>query len=366
VTVSVAHSPGPTGPQLSKRALGFAGIAACGLAALLLDLAGAPHTLIVALSAAAIGGIAWIIGLATEQLGVSAGPKVSGVLNVAFGNAAEVVITIFALRQGLSTLVKASITGSILSNVLLVLGLSMLTGGLKHGEQRFSRTVAGLNAAMLTIAMIGLIVPAVFAQSLPAPNHDRVEQLSTGIAIVLMITYLLSLIFFFRTPSAGGETSARAEEAEWSVWRAVGVLGVAAVALTVLAELMVGALEPSLKTWGISEAFAGLILVPLIGNASESLVAVQLALRNDMEFSMVVSLGASLQVALFVAPLLIFVSLIIAKPLDLIFTPLEIVTVALSTIIVTVIANDGRSNWLEGAQLIAVYAIVALAFWFYP
>lgn len=332
----------------------------------MLDAAGVSPTAIVLLSAAAIGGLAWMVGLATEQLGAATGPKVSGVLNVAFGNAAEIVITIFALRQGLSTLVKASITGSILSNMLLVLGLSMLTGGLRHGMQRFSQTVAGLNAAMLTLAVIGLIVPAVFVQTLPSANPKAVEHLSVGIGIVLMATYLLSLVFFFQTPEAGGETSAQAEAPEWGVGRSIAVLAVAAVGLTVLSEVLVGALEPSLHSWGITEAFAGLILVPIIGNASESLVAVQLALRDDMEFSMVVSLGASLQVALFVAPLLIFVSHLFAKPLDLIFTPLEIITVALSALIVTIIANDGRSHWLEGAQLLAVYAIVALAFWFYP
>jgi len=355
-----------TAARLSPRTAGFALTAALGLLSLVLDAAGAAPTLIVVLCAAAIGGLAWIVGLATEQLGAATGPKVSGVLNVAFGNAAEIVITIFALRAGLLTLVKASITGSILSNLLLVLGLSMLSGGLRHGVQRFSQTVAGLNAAMLTLAVIGLIVPAVFAQSLPEQNAHAVEHLSIGIGIVLMLTYFLSLIFFFQTPEAGGETSARAEPLEWGIKHSIGVLAVVATALTVLSELLVSALEPSLHTWGISEAFAGLILVPLIGNASESLVSVQLALRNDMEFSMVVSLGASLQVALFVAPLLIFVSYLFSAPLDLVFTPLEIITVALGTVIVTIIANDGRSNWLEGAQLIAVYVIVALAFWFYP
>ncbi|HZQ35993.1 MAG TPA: calcium/proton exchanger [Dehalococcoidia bacterium] len=351
---------------LSPRLAGFAGTGGLGVLALVLDVAGVSPSLIVLLSAAAIGGLAWIVGLATEQLGAATGPKISGVLNVAFGNAAEIVITIFALRQGLSTLVKASITGSILSNMLLVLGLSMLTGGLRHGMQRFSQTVAGLNAAMLTLAVIGLIVPAVFAQTLPVGDPNAVEHLSIGIGVVLMVTYLLSLVFFFQTPEAGGETSAKAEAPDWGIGRSIVVLAIAAVGLTVLSEVLVGALEPSLESWGITEAFAGLILVPLIGNASESLVAVQLALRNDMEFSMVVSLGASLQVALFVAPLLIFISELFSKPLDLVFTPLEIITVALSAVIVNIIANDGRSHWFEGAQLLAVYAIVALAFWFYP
>jgi len=366
--VSTETNPGrrSSGLAVTPRRIGFVLTPAFGALAAILAFISAPPTLIVACSAVAIAGLAWIIGLATEQLGVSTGPKVSGLLNVAFGNAAEIVITLFALRQGLLTLVKASITGSILSNLLLVLGVSMLGGGLKHGTQRFSRTVAGTNAAMLMIAVIGLIVPAVFAQSLPQADPGAVIRLSTGISAILVITYGLSLIFFFRTPGTGGETSANAERASWDVRHAVAVLALAAIGLTVLSELLVGAIEPALKTWHLSEAFVGLILVPILGNASESLVSMQLALRNDMEFSMVISLGASLQVALFVAPLLVFAAHFFGTPLNLVFTPLEIVTVALGVLIVTIIANDGQSNWLEGAQLVAVYGIVALAFWFYP
>lgn len=344
----------------------YAATAVAAAASLLIKLLGGAPTLVFVFSAVALGGLAWITGLATEHLGTSVGPKISGVLNVAFGNAAEIVITLFALHQGLFTLVKASITGSILGNLLLVLGLSMVLGGARHGEQRFSRTVAGMNASMLTIAVIGLIVPAVFANSLPHADRSAVIHLSTGISFVLIVTYMLSLIYFFRTPRAGGETSARAERPAWSISHSVAILAMAAIGLTVLSEILVGAIEPALSQWHLSEAFVGLILIPIIGNAAESLVSVQLAARNNMEFSMVISLGSSLQVALFVAPLLVFISHLFGTPLDLVFTPLEIITVSLGVLIVTIIANDGRSNWLEGAQLMAVYAIVALAFWFYP
>jgi Ca2+:H+ antiporter len=173
-------------------------------------------------------------------------------------------------------------------------------------------------------------------------------------------------VFFFRTPRAGGETSSHAEAPIWTVPHSIAVLLAAAAGLTVLSEILVGSIEPVLKQWNLSEAFVGLILVPIVGNAAEHLVAVQLAARNKMEFSMVISLGSSLQVALFVAPLLVFLSRLFGAPLDLVFTPLEIITVTLGVLIVTIIANDGRSNWLEGAQLLAVYTIVALAFWFYP
>jgi Ca2+:H+ antiporter len=333
---------------------------------LALRVAGALPTAVFLLSALAIGGLAWVVGLATEQLGAATGPKVAGLLNVAFGNAAEVVISLFALRAGLDTLVKASLTGSILGNILLVLGMSMFFGGLKHGEQRFSRTAAGLNASMLTIAVIGLIIPAVFAQSIPAGDTKAVLHLSVGIAIVLVVTYVLSLVFFFRTPTAAGRTVEEAEAPSWSLAHSIAVLAIAAIALTVLSEVLVDAVQPTLKAWHLSEAFVGLIVVPILGNVAEHLIAVQMALRNDMEFSMVVSLGSSLQVALFVAPLMVFASHAFGTPLSLVFTPLEIITVALGVVIVTIIANDGRSNWLEGAQLIAVYLIIALAFWFYP
>ncbi len=344
----------------------YVATAIAAVIALVIKLGGGAPTLVFVFSAAAIAGLAWLIGLSTERLGASVGPRISGVLNVTFGNAAEIVITLFALHQGLFTLVKASITGSILGNLLLVLGMSMFLGGVRHGEQRFSRSVAGMNASMLTIAVIGLIVPAVFANSLPSANRDAVVHLSTGIAIVLMVTYLLSLVFFFRTPRAGGETSSHAEAPIWTVPHSIAVLLAAAAGLTVLSEILVGSIEPVLKQWNLSEAFVGLILVPIVGNAAEHLVAVQLAARNKMEFSMVISLGSSLQVALFVAPLLVFLSRLFGAPLDLVFTPLEIITVTLGVLIVTIIANDGRSNWLEGAQLLAVYTIVALAFWFYP
>jgi Ca2+:H+ antiporter len=337
-----------------------------GAVALLLNAIGVLPTAVFVFSGVSIAGFAWITGLATEQLGIDLGPKASGVLNVAFGNAAELVITVFALRAGLFTLVKASLTGSILGNILLVLGLSMLCGGLRHGTQRFSRTIAGMNASMLTIAVIGLIVPAVFAQSLPAANAAAVVHLSTGIAVVLIVTYFLSLIFFFNTPEAGGKTIAEVERPSWGIGRSLAVLAVAVAGLAVLSEVLVHAVEPTLHQWHLSEAFVGLILVPIVGNAAEHLISVQFSLRNDMEFSMVVSLGSSLQIALFVAPLLVFISHLMGTPLNLVFTPLEIITVALGVVIVTIIANDGRSNWLEGSQLIAVYAVVALAFWFYP
>lgn len=328
-------------------------------------LAGLPPTVTFIAAGAATATLAWLVGVATENLGAITGPKISGVLNATFGNIAEIVITLFALRAGLTTVVKASITGSILGNTLLVLGLSFLLAGLRHGHLRFSRLAAGHNASLLTIAVIGLAVPAVFAQSIGAGHGPAIEHLSVGVGAILMLSYLASLIFFFHTPEAGGVERSEVE-AQWSLRRAILLLALAGAGITLMSDILVNAIRPALTALHISDLFAGIIIIPIIGNISENVVGVQLALRNDMDFSMVVSLGASLQVALFVAPLLVFISLLIGSPLNLIFTPLELVTVGFGTLIMALIAGDGESNWLEGAELVAVYLIIALAFFFYP
>jgi Ca2+:H+ antiporter len=355
----------PVGGRLGVRSI-FYGLAALLTAlALIARAASAPPIVIFFVSALAMAILAWLVGVATEHLGAATGPKVSGVLNSTFGNLAELVITFFALRAGLTTVVKASITGSILGNVLLVLGASILLGSLRHGRLHFSRHLAGLNASLLTIAVIGLAVPAVFAKSLNPSGGNAVEHLSVGVAIIFMLTYILSLIFFFRTPEAGGEERSRLQ-VEWPIGRSLLILALTGVGITVVSDILVDAIRPTLATLHMSELFAGVVIVPIIGNISENLVSLQLAYQNDMNFSMVVSLGSSLQVALFVAPMLVFLSLIIGRPIDLVFTPLELVTVGFGSLIMALIAGDGESNWLEGAELVAVYVIVALAFFFYP
>jgi len=347
-----------------RRAL-FVLIAALSSLAIGARMTGAPAPLVFGLAALAIAMLAWLVGVATEELGAATGPKISGVLNATFGNIAELIITVFALRAGLTTVVKASITGSILGNLLLVLGLSLVLGGLRHGELRFSRTMAGTNASLLMIAVVGLAVPAVFARSAGPSGSGPVENLSIGVAAILLLAYALSLIFFFRTPSAGGAELARVET-QWSARRSLIVLAIAAVATTVVSDILVDAIRPTLAASGMSELFAGIILIPIIGNISEHVVGMQLAYQNDMDFSLVISLGSSLQVALFVGPLLVFLSLVVGNPMDLVFTPLELVTVGLGVLTVHLIAADGESNWLEGVELVAAYAIIALAFFFYP
>jgi Ca2+:H+ antiporter len=315
-------------------------------------------------SAVAILGLAWIVGLSSERLGALTGPQVGGILNATFGNIAELIIAFFALQAGLITVVKASLTGSIIGNLLLVLGAAVLAGGLKNGLQTFSQRIAGSNAALLVLAAVGLFIPAVFAISGRESEGTRVEE-SVLVAIVLIIGYGLSLVWQFTNPEATlgghGEPEGHAGPV-WSGRTAVGVLLVAAALLAVLSEILVGSIEPFIEQFGLSELFVGVILIPTIGNLAEHIVAVQLAWKNKIEFAMAVTFGSSLQVALFVAPLLVFLGLVVGQPMDLVFQPLEIAAVGVAVAISALIALDGESNWLEGALLMLIYLIIAISF----
>ena len=362
------HPSGGGGLPVRPRTIGYAACVLFGLLTVGLHYAGAPHTVVFVISSGALVALAWLIGVATEELGASLGPRLGGILNATFGNAAELIITFFALRRGLIEVVKASITGSILGNLLLVLGASMLVGGWKNGVQQFSKSVSGINATLLFIAVIALFVPAVFGQSLPAEqlHGTEVRHLSDGVAIAMIVIYVLSVVFFLRNPSEGEGAIIAEEHASWSPARSAFVLLIAAGATAFCSEILVSELEPTIAGWGVSAVFAGVIIVPLVGNIAEHLVGVQLAYRNKMEFSVVVSLGSSLQVALFVAPVLVLLSHIVGTPMDLVFTQMEIVMVGLAVVLVTLIALDGESNWFEGSALLAVYVVVALAFFFFP
>ncbi len=325
------------------------------------DLAGAANTLVFVLSALALVALAWIVGVATEQLGASSGPKVGGVLNATFGNAAELIITIFAIRAGQIDVAKASIAGSILGNTLLVLGASFLLGGLRNGHQTFSRRVAGMNASMLTLAVIGLGLPTLFAQAGPPEHVQAVSDVTAG---VLLFLYVLMLVFYFRTPVAGGEAAGGRPAAHWSARLAMLVLLASTGAVAVMSDVFVGTLQRAIQDLGISPFFLGLIIVPIVGNIAENIVGVKIAYDNDMDFSMVVSLGSSLQIALGVAPILVFLSLLTPHSFDLVFPAIQVLALVAAVTITALIAIDGESNWLEGAQLMAVYAIVATAFWY--
>jgi len=307
--------------------------------------------------------LAWILGKATEHLAAHAGPRVGGLLNATLGNAAELIITIFAIREGLLELVKASITGSILGNILLVLGLSILLGGLRNGLQRFDRAEAGVNATTMTLAVIALLIPSIFGHAIENQNQAAVEWLSLGVAGVMIVIYVLSLVYCFI--SFGGDRVAEGDaKAPSSARKAVVILVGATIFVALLSKLLVSAVEPVVESLGITEFFLGVIIIPLVGNVAEHLVAVQASWKNEMDLSLAISVGSSMQIALLVAPLLVFVSLALGNPLTLIFNQFELLALGAAVGIAALVSLDGESNWLEGAQLLAVYFIVALGFFF--
>lgn len=327
----------------------------------------------------AIVPLAGYMGRATERLAEHVGAGLGALLNATFGNAAELIIAGFALHAGLQDVVKASLTGSIIGNILLVFGMGALLGGLRHPVQRFNRTAASLGATLLVLSVIGLVVPAIFhavADVSPATEFT----LSRDIAIVLMATYLLSLVFSLRTHShlyRGGAEAApgHAAEADGVPVNARGgtargaliLLLVSAALVGLMSEMLVGAIDAASKDLGMSEVFVGVILVALVGNAAEHSTAVLMAIRNKMDLAVNIAVGSSIQIALFVAPLLVFLSYFVGPtPMDLVFTPFEVVAVGLSVGIMTLISLDGESHWMEGVQLLAVYIMLAMGFWFLP
>jgi Ca2+:H+ antiporter len=331
--------------------------------AIALEVAHAAPVVIFATAALAILPLAGQIGHATEELAARSGPQLGGLLNATFGNVTEMIIALFLILDGELEVVKASITGSIIGNVLVVLGLAFLVGGWSRPEQRFSRASAGLHSASLVIAVVGLMMPALFSLS-PEATNFRTEAVSLGVAIILMMVYVASLLFSFKTHRALFRGSAQHAEPTWSLRRALGVLAGATLGVAVMSEVLVGALESTVEELGLSKLFVGLIIVPIVGNAAEHSSAVLLAAKDKMDVAIEIAIGSSTQIALFVAPALVFVSLAVGRPMDLIFTGIEIAAVAFSSLILGFIALDGRSNWIEGAQLVAAYLIMAVSFFF--
>jgi Ca2+:H+ antiporter len=335
-------------------------------------------------SALAIVPLAGFIGEATEALTLYTGPRIGGLLNATLGNAAELIITIVAIREGLLELVKASITGSILGNVLLVLGMAFFLGGLRHHEQRFDPKHAGRNAILLLLAVIALLIPSVVSHSIGPDTSARVEVLSLGVAATMIVLYVAGLIYGYQAPKGpldaplGGDTELlrmvekprrtadKTIHSPWSLRTALFVLTGATIGVALLSELLVGAVESVVASLGISEFFVGVILIPIIGNVAEHLVAVKVALSNKMDLGVEIAIASSLQVALFVAPILVFISLLMGNPLQLIFNQFELLALIVGVLIAVLVSQDGESNWLEGAELLAVYVILALAFFLLP
>ncbi len=324
-----------------------------------------PPLLTFAAAAVGIVPLAGLMGRGTEALAARAGHRVGGLINGTLGNAAELIITFFAIRAGLLELVKASITGSILGNLLLVMGASLLFGGLRHGTQKFNRSQAGLDATMLILAVIALVIPSIFGHSIELVNHDAVEYLSLGVAGVMMLVYVLNLVYCFRNFENAAPTQ-HAHEPEWSMVRAGVVLVVTTAFIAWLSEVLVSEVEPVVEYLGWTEFFIGVVLVPIVGNVAEHMVAVQVAAQDQMDLSMSISVGSSLQIALFVAPVLVFLSLAMGNPLTLVFNEFELIALVAASMIAGLVALDGESNWMEGVQLLVVYVILAMAFFFLP
>ncbi|MEP7285264.1 MAG: calcium/proton exchanger [Chloroflexota bacterium] len=324
-------------------------------------------------SALAIVPLSSLIGEATETLAVKLGQRLGGLINATLGNAAELIITIFALRLGLTDLVKASIVGSILGNLLLVMGMSFVVGGLKNGLQIFERRTASMNSTMVILAFLVLAIPSGFDSALLSSGDASSRELffSEGIAIIMITLYALSMLYAFRDPQArllGEPEEVEATEGSEPVnlRGAIIMLVLATIGIVLMSESLVGTVEPVAHSIGLSEFFVGIIIVPLIGNVAEHVVALQVAYHNRMDLSLGISLGSSLQIALFVAPVLVFVSLLFPQKLLLVFNPYELLALATASIVAALVAQDGESNWMEGVQLLALYFVLALAFFLLP
>ena len=338
--------------------------------AIVLHLLHASPLLIFMASALAIAPLASVLGESTGVLAAHCGPAIGGIVSATMGNATEMIIAFFALHAGHINVVKASLSGSIIGNLLLVLGLSLVVGGVRNPVQRFSRATSAMNSTTLMIAVAALVMPAVFNLTLfgTLQHHDvNLQNLSLWTSGVLIALYLLNMLFVFRTHRAAIAPGHDEEEKPaTSSTQAIVSLGLATVLIAWMSEILVGQIAPVTKALGMTELFVGVIVVALVGNAAENSTAIIMARRNRMDVSMSIATGASTQIALFVAPVLVFVSVAIGHPMTLVFNGFEIAAIILSVLIVEMISADGETNWFEGAQLLAVYAIVAVAFYFVP
>jgi len=332
----------------------------------------APSWIVFTAACLAVLPLAGYMGEATEHLSARSGPAVGGLLNATFGNAAELIIAIAALRAGLVDLVKASITGSILGNLLLILGLSLVAGGFSRPILRFNRTAVGMSAGMLALAVTGMAFPAVVHALHGSEGLVLAElRLSEAVSVVLIITYLCSLWFTLRTHKRllAGEPHPMAGP-PWKLWFAVLVLGIATAGVAVESEILVHATQHITQEYSyISETFLGLIIIPIIGNAAEHATAVVVARKGQIDLALQIAQGSSTQVALLIAPVLVFLGLVLVPSetgqyMNLVFAPLQVVALFLATFLSAIITLDGESHWFEGVQLLALYAMIAVAVYF--
>jgi Ca2+:H+ antiporter len=346
--------------------------------AVVLELAHADPVLVFSAAALAVVPAAAVMGEATEAIAAKTGPGIGGLLNVTFGNAPELIIAFFALLEGLQEVVKASLVGSIMGNVLLVLGGAMLVGGLPRDKQTFSRTAANAQCAMLLLAIAALILPAVFqlihGGGLPTVGEERVdfgsdlEKVSFGVAVILLISYVAGLFFSLKTHRAvfnPFEEESEEEEHHWSLRRAAAYLAVSAVLVGVMAEILVGSISEASEDIGLSEFFVGLFVVAIVGNAAEHWVALLVASKDKMDLAVNIAIGSSAQIALFVAPLLVLLSFVFGpNPMALVFNGYELGGLLFAVLIANFVTQEGESNWFEGVQLLSLYAVLGLVFYF--
>ena len=336
------------------------------------ELTHANPVLLFIFSAISIIPLAGLMGEATEHLAERTGPGIGGFLNATFGNAAELIIALMALQKGLHEVVKASLTGSIIGNVLLVLGLSIFTGGIRYEKQIFNRTASSLGSTLLALSTIALVVPAIFDFVVDESGKVYEErELSLDIAIVLAAVYILSLVFALKTHKhLYGHTREKNELVDhrngWSMKQSISVLVIATIGVAIMGEFLVGTVEHTARAFNMTDVFIGVVLVALIGNAAEHSTAVLMACKNKMDLAINIAVGSSIQIALFVAPILVFISYAFGKPMDLLFTPFEVVSVGLAVWVVYMVTSDGESHWMEGVLLLAVYIILGMAFYFLP
>jgi Ca2+:H+ antiporter len=330
---------------------------------LVADLSGQAVLLFIT-SALAIIPLAGLIGSSTEQLAIRSGPRLGGLLNATFGNLTELIVAVLLVEAGDLAIVKASLIGSIVGNLLLVLGLSFAAGGFRRDQQRFSAGAAGVHSSSLVLAVAGLLVPALLVLTTPTIGFSGKEVVSLGIASVLILVYLAAIAFTQVTHAHLFRVPAREEVASWSLPVALAALAGAAILVGAESELLVSSLRPAIGSLGIPPIFVGLILIPVIGNAAEHAAAVRFAIQDKLDVTLEIAVGSSTQVAMFIAPLLVFVSLALGRPMDFVFTGFEVAVVALATLSVTVASLDGRSNWLEGVQLVGAYLVIAVAAFF--
>jgi Ca2+:H+ antiporter len=336
-----------------------AAVFAVSVAAVALDAAGSVGTGTFVVAGVALAGLAWLLGISTEQAGATVGPRTSALLNASFGNLPELVIVVLAINAGLEGVARASIVGSVIGNVLLILGLSLVLGGWRHGVQTFNERLAATNSLMLVLAVAGLAIPTLFAQS--HPGMHSVDLLSRWTAALLALSYAGYVYYTLTAP--GLRYSHKGEGEPWPRRQAILVLCLTAVGTGIVSEVLVDAIEPVVRAWGVPLTFIGLIVVPFLGNVAEHLSAVRLALRNNLDFSMAIAAGSGIQIALAAPAVAVVASIALGSELTLVFPTLELAALGIAALVSTLIARGGETNWLEGLQLLVIYTVVAVAFW---